>query len=177
MCIIVSPRASTVTLPACCTATWSRSHQRTEWRTSLPKLSALSRSVSVGNMMFSPHHHLTKHTSCLWMHNATNQHCFTYLLFIFSLIVLCESRRLETWWDITFLLISCLVLQEFLTEALPVDLIGINSCLMKQYIEFVADRLLTDLGLAKVVNILSLHLMSLYCGSKMLIPWSLGVAA
>lgn len=41
-------------------------------------------------------------------------------------------------------------LQEFLTEALPVDLIGINSCLMKQYIEFVADRLLADLGLAKV---------------------------
>nr|XP_020452999.1 ribonucleoside-diphosphate reductase subunit M2 B [Monopterus albus] len=40
--------------------------------------------------------------------------------------------------------------QEFLTEALSVDLIGINSCLMKQYIEFVADRLLTDLGLAKV---------------------------
>ncbi|XP_061764373.1 ribonucleoside-diphosphate reductase subunit M2 B [Nerophis ophidion] len=40
--------------------------------------------------------------------------------------------------------------QEFLTEALPVDLIGINSSLMKQYIEFVADRLLVDLGLAKV---------------------------
>ncbi|XP_041867332.1 ribonucleoside-diphosphate reductase subunit M2 B [Melanotaenia boesemani] len=40
--------------------------------------------------------------------------------------------------------------QEFLTEALPVDLIGINCPLMKQYIEFVADRLLTDLGLAKI---------------------------
>ncbi|XP_033950958.1 ribonucleoside-diphosphate reductase subunit M2 B [Pseudochaenichthys georgianus] len=40
--------------------------------------------------------------------------------------------------------------QEFLTEALPVDLIGINCCLMRQYIEFVADRLLVDLGLAKV---------------------------
>ncbi|XP_077362995.1 ribonucleoside-diphosphate reductase subunit M2 B [Festucalex cinctus] len=40
--------------------------------------------------------------------------------------------------------------QEFLTEALPVDLIGINSSLMKQYIQFVADRLLTDLGLDKV---------------------------
>ncbi|XP_052325014.1 ribonucleoside-diphosphate reductase subunit M2 B [Oncorhynchus keta] len=40
--------------------------------------------------------------------------------------------------------------QEFLTEALPVDLIGINGVLMKQYIEFVADRLLQDLGLAKV---------------------------
>ncbi|XP_049607117.1 ribonucleoside-diphosphate reductase subunit M2-like [Syngnathus scovelli] len=40
--------------------------------------------------------------------------------------------------------------QEFLSEALPVDLIGTNSSLMKQYIQFVADRLLSDLGLAKV---------------------------
>ncbi|KAA0710493.1 Ribonucleoside-diphosphate reductase subunit M2 B [Triplophysa tibetana] len=40
--------------------------------------------------------------------------------------------------------------QEFLTEALPVDLIGMNCSLMKLYIEFVADRLLTDLGLPKV---------------------------
>ncbi|MBN3315302.1 RIR2B reductase, partial [Atractosteus spatula] len=40
--------------------------------------------------------------------------------------------------------------QEFLTEALPVKLIGMNCTLMKQYIEFVADRLLTDLGLSKV---------------------------
>ncbi|XP_027031646.2 ribonucleoside-diphosphate reductase subunit M2 B isoform X2 [Tachysurus fulvidraco] len=40
--------------------------------------------------------------------------------------------------------------QEFLTEALPVDLIGINSSLMKQYITFVADRLLTDLGIPKI---------------------------
>ena len=32
--------------------------------------------------------------------------------------------------------------QEFLTEALPVKLIGMNHNLMKQYIEFVADRLL-----------------------------------
>lgn len=45
---------------------------------------------------------------------------------------------------------KCVFLQEFLTEALPVDLIGMNCCLMKQYIEFVADRLLADLGLAKV---------------------------
>uniref|UniRef100_A0A671P6H7 ribonucleoside-diphosphate reductase n=1 Tax=Sinocyclocheilus anshuiensis TaxID=1608454 RepID=A0A671P6H7_9TELE len=40
--------------------------------------------------------------------------------------------------------------QEFLTEALPVNLIGMNCSLMKQYIEFVADRLLTDVGLPKV---------------------------
>jgi len=36
--------------------------------------------------------------------------------------------------------------QEFLAEALPVGLIGINATLMCQYIEFVADRLLVSLG-------------------------------
>ncbi|CAG8715244.1 12022_t:CDS:2 [Acaulospora morrowiae] len=39
--------------------------------------------------------------------------------------------------------------QEFLTEALPVKLIGMNATLMKQYIEFVADRLLVALGYEK----------------------------
>jgi hypothetical protein len=36
--------------------------------------------------------------------------------------------------------------KEFLTEALPCALLGMNSNLMKQYIEFVADRLLVSLG-------------------------------
>ena len=36
--------------------------------------------------------------------------------------------------------------QEFLTEALPCGLLGMNADLMKQYIEFVADRLLLALG-------------------------------
>ncbi|KAL0639576.1 Ribonucleotide-diphosphate reductase (RNR), small subunit [Maublancomyces gigas] len=36
--------------------------------------------------------------------------------------------------------------QEFLTEALPCGLLGMNAKLMKQYIEFVADRLLLALG-------------------------------
>ncbi|GAA5958030.1 hypothetical protein JCM3765_006237 [Sporobolomyces pararoseus] len=40
--------------------------------------------------------------------------------------------------------------KEFLTEALPVGLIGMNSQLMCQYIEFVADRLLVALGNSKV---------------------------
>jgi len=39
---------------------------------------------------------------------------------------------------------------EFLTEALPVSLIGMNKTLMKQYIEFVADRLLLELECQKV---------------------------
>jgi ribonucleoside-diphosphate reductase beta chain len=42
--------------------------------------------------------------------------------------------------------------KEFITESLPVKLIGMNSDLMKQYLEFVADRLLVDLGCSKVYN-------------------------
>ena len=41
---------------------------------------------------------------------------------------------------------------EFVTDALPVSLIGMNSKLMCQYIEFVADRLLISLGCPKVYN-------------------------
>ena len=42
--------------------------------------------------------------------------------------------------------------KEFVTESLPVRLIGMNSDLMSQYIEFVADRLLTELGNDKLYN-------------------------
>ena len=42
--------------------------------------------------------------------------------------------------------------KEFVTDALPVRLIGMNSELMCQYIEFVADRLLLELGCSKVWN-------------------------
>ena len=58
--------------------------------------------------------------------------------------------------------LSVFSVQEFLTEALPVDLIGMNCGLMKQYIEFVADRLLWELGLAKVMHLRRLYL-KLYC--------------
>ncbi|ORY31918.1 ribonucleotide reductase [Naematelia encephala] len=43
--------------------------------------------------------------------------------------------------------------QEFLTDALPVSLIGMNAKLMCQYIEFVADRLLVALGNDKIWNV------------------------
>jgi len=39
--------------------------------------------------------------------------------------------------------------QDFVTSALPVNLIGMNAELMSQYIEFVADRLLVELGCNK----------------------------
>lgn len=42
--------------------------------------------------------------------------------------------------------------KEFITESLPVSLIGMNSTLMKQYLEFVADGLLVNLGFEKHFN-------------------------
>jgi len=39
---------------------------------------------------------------------------------------------------------------EFVTEALPVSLIGMNAEWMSQYIKFVADRLLISLGATKL---------------------------
>jgi len=42
---------------------------------------------------------------------------------------------------------------EFVTKALPVNLIGMNADLMTQYIQFVADRLLTQLNCSKIYNV------------------------
>ena len=42
--------------------------------------------------------------------------------------------------------------KEFITEALPCRLIGMNSTLMCQYIEFVADRLVLQLGYEAIYN-------------------------
>ncbi len=42
--------------------------------------------------------------------------------------------------------------KEFITEALPAALIGMNADLMKQYIEFVADRWIQALGCSKIYN-------------------------
>jgi ribonucleoside-diphosphate reductase beta chain len=42
--------------------------------------------------------------------------------------------------------------KEFITEALPCGLIGMNAKMMSQYLEFVADRLLVQLGYPKIWN-------------------------
>ena len=42
--------------------------------------------------------------------------------------------------------------KEFICEALPCKLIGMNAKLMSQYIEFVADRLVVQLGYKKIFN-------------------------
>ena len=43
--------------------------------------------------------------------------------------------------------------REFITESLPVSLIGMNSTLMTQYLEFVTDRLLVELGCERQYNV------------------------
>lgn len=49
------------------------------------------------------------------------------------------------------IIVSALIIEkEFILESLPVRLIGMNSDLMSQYLEFVADRLLVSLGCSKV---------------------------
>ena len=42
---------------------------------------------------------------------------------------------------------------EFICEALPCRLIGMNSQMMTQYIQFVADRLCVQLGYDKIYNV------------------------
>lgn len=42
--------------------------------------------------------------------------------------------------------------RKFVTESLPVSLIGMNASLMTQYLEFVTDRLLVELGCDRIYN-------------------------
>jgi ribonucleoside-diphosphate reductase beta chain len=74
-------------------------------------------------------------------------HCdFACLLYSMLENKLPESRLHEIIKD------AVTIEQEFVTDALPVSLIGMNATLMNQYIEFVADRLLVALGASKIYN-------------------------
>jgi ribonucleoside-diphosphate reductase beta chain len=60
----------------------------------------------------------------------------------------CVNKPTET--RIKEILLSALEIEkEFITESLPVSLIGMNSNLMKQYLEFVVDGLLVKFGCSK----------------------------
>ena len=63
-----------------------------------------------------------------------------------------EERPSES--RIKEILLSALEIEkEFITESLPVSLIGMNSNLMKQYLEFVVDGLLVKMGCSKQFNV------------------------
>ena len=62
-----------------------------------------------------------------------------------------ENKLSES--QIKEIIVSALSIEkEFILEALPVRLIGMNADLMSQYLEFVTDRLLMALGCSKVYN-------------------------
>jgi ribonucleoside-diphosphate reductase beta chain len=62
-----------------------------------------------------------------------------------------ENKLSES--QIKEIIVSALAIEkEFILEALPVRLIGMNADLMSQYLEFVTDRLLMALGCSKVYN-------------------------
>jgi ribonucleoside-diphosphate reductase beta chain len=64
----------------------------------------------------------------------------------------CENKLSEK--RIKEILLSALEIEkEFITESLPVSLIGMNSNLMKQYLEFVVDGLLLKFGCKKHFNV------------------------
>jgi len=74
-------------------------------------------------------------------------HCdFACLMFKHMVNKPSKSRILEIIVD------AVKIEQEFLTDALPVNLIGMNCELMSRYIEFVADRLLRELGCPNQFN-------------------------
>jgi len=74
-------------------------------------------------------------------------HCdFACLLYSYLENKLPEARVQEIIRD------AVTIEQEFVTDALPVSLIGMNARSMSQYIEFVADRLLVALGCGKIYN-------------------------
>lgn len=75
------------------------------------------------------------------------QHC-DFACLLYSMLV--NKLPVET---VTAIITEAVVFEkEFVSEALPVSLIGMNSDAMCQYIEFVADRLLVSLGCPKVFN-------------------------
>jgi ribonucleoside-diphosphate reductase beta chain len=63
------------------------------------------------------------------------------------------ENKLEYYKIIEILTEAVKIEQEFLTESLPVNLIGINCELMSTYIEFIADRLLVSLNYPKYYNV------------------------
>ena len=74
-------------------------------------------------------------------------HCdFACLLYTYLVNRLPEARVHEIVAD------AVAIEKEFITDALPVELIGMNSALKGQYIEFCADRLVEALGYQKLYN-------------------------
>ena len=75
-------------------------------------------------------------------------HCdFACLLYNNHLVNKLSNEAIQT-----IIADAVIIEKEFVTDALPVRLIGMNAELMCQYIEFVADRLLMELNCSKIYH-------------------------
>jgi len=75
-------------------------------------------------------------------------HCdFACLLYNNHLVNKLSNEAIQT-----IIVDAVIIEKEFVTDALPVRLIGMNAELMCQYIEFVADRLLMELNCSKIYH-------------------------
>ena len=75
-------------------------------------------------------------------------HCdFACLLYNNHLVNKLSNEAIQT-----IIVDAVTIEKEFVTDALPVRLIGMNAELMCQYIEFVADRLLMELNCSKIYH-------------------------
>lgn len=77
-------------------------------------------------------------------------HCdFACLLYTYLIHKLTPERVHEIMRD------AVEIEKSFVTDALPVELIGMNASLMRQYVEFCADRLLVALGVEKLYHVMN----------------------
>ena len=74
-------------------------------------------------------------------------HCLFAILLYSKL-----SKKLDENVVHTIIKEAVIIEKQFIIESIPCDLIGMNSVMMSQYIEFVADRLSQQLGYSKIYN-------------------------
>lgn len=86
-------------------------------------------------------------TSNEWISRDEGLHC-DFACLLYSMIV----KRLDEATVVAIMKEAVDIEKEFIVDSLPCKLIGMNSSMMGQYIEFVADRLICQLGYNKIYN-------------------------
>ena len=76
----------------------------------------------------------------------------THTEFAIELYKMLESERISEETVKSIITDAVEIEKEFITDSLPVSLIGMNCTLMKEYIEYIADRWLILLGYSKIYN-------------------------
>jgi ribonucleotide reductase beta subunit family protein with ferritin-like domain len=71
----------------------------------------------------------------------------------FAIYLYSQLKTKLFWYEVEMMFKEAVEIEkEFIIESLPCRLLGMNSKMMSEYIEFVADRLLVQLGYKKIWN-------------------------